>query len=277
MGLKSSLAVANGPAARGRSPVANRLDAARRAVEGRFLQAGEVLGQAVEGVGRLIGSLDQLTKAVQPAAVEATTAELNAAAQSLRTLPEQHAERRDAVERLTQVGDALTACIEDMRRNLAYLRVFAINIKITAGGIPAAGSEFALFAQEICDRIELGRTQLNAFDSELVALCGELATALTHEKSLAQYCEGLLPAVPDGLTASAAEMVAHHEQISRVAIEVAGLARNVQKKVGAALAALQIGDITRQRIEHAQKALDHLAAVDRLAPLSAVYRPALNR
>jgi hypothetical protein len=61
-------------------------------------------------------------------------------------------------------------------------------------------------------------------------------------------------------------MVAHHERVSRVAIEVAGLAREVQKKVGKALAALQIGDITRQRIEHVQQALDLLAQVPGLAP-----------
>jgi hypothetical protein len=87
----------------------------------------------------------------------------------------------------------------------------------------------------------------------------------------------LLPAVPNGLTASAADVAAYHHQIKQVATDAIAFACDVQEKVGASLAALQIGDITRQRIEHAQKALDHLAAVDRLAPLSAVYRPALNR
>jgi hypothetical protein len=263
MALSSSLARANHAPA---SPIASRLETARRVVEDRFLRAGEVLGHAVEGVSALIGSLDQLTKTVQPQTVEATTAELRAAAASLLTLPVQHAERRGVIDRLIGVGDQLADCIEDMRRNLAYLRVFAINIKITAGGVAAAGTEFGLFAQEICDRIELGRTQLAAFDTELTALREDLAVAVAHEKALGQYCSGLLPAVPDGLTASAADMVAHHDKVSRVALEVAGLARDVQKKVGKALAALQIGDITRQRIEHVQQALDRLAQVRDLAP-----------
>jgi hypothetical protein len=54
-----------------------------------------------------------------------------------------------------------------MRQHLAYLRVFAINIKITSGGIAAAGPEFAIFAQEICDCIELGRAQLDTFRADL--------------------------------------------------------------------------------------------------------------
>jgi hypothetical protein len=258
MHTTSSLAVAGGATA---SPVSKSLDSAHRVVEGRFLEAGEVLGQAVEGVGKLIKSLDQLTSTMNPATVAAMTGELEAAAASLLSLPTQHAGRRAIIERLTHMGDDLAGCIDDMRRNLAYLRVFAINIKITAGGVSAAGEEFGHFSQEICDRIERGRVELLAFEADLNDLRGQLGTALTHEQTLAQHCEGLLPVVPDGLIATAAEMVAHNQKVSQVAVEVAGLARNIQKKVGAALGALQIGDITRQRIEHVQQGLDRLSAV----------------
>ncbi len=266
MGLPARIAVETEAAGALQSPVRFRLDAARRAVEVRFLQAGEVLAQAVEGVGRLIGSLDQLTRAVDPATVDATTAELNAAAENLMLLPEQHATRRGIIRRLSDSGAGLTACIDDMRRNLAYLRVFAINIKITAGGIAAAGPEFGLFAQEICDRIERGRAQLEAFNRDLEGLCEGLGAALVHEKILADHSSRLLPAIPNGLKTSAADMAAYHQQIKQVATEATAFARDVQKKVGSALAALQIGDITRQRIEHAQQALDHLVAADDLAP-----------
>lgn len=248
------------------SPVAGRLEAARRVVEGRFLEAGEVLAQAVDGVGKLISSLDNLTKTLDPVTVEATAAELKTAAASLLTLPDRHAGRRDVVARLARRGDDLAGCIDDMKRNLAYLRVFAINIKITAGGVAAAGTEFGLFAQEICDCIELGRTQLTTFDKDLRALSGELKTAFAHEQGLAQHCDSLLPAVPEGLAASAEALTAHHAQVSRAAAEVGALARAVSKKVGQALAALQIGDITRQRIEHVQQGLDMLAEVEGLAP-----------
>ncbi len=246
------------------SPAIGRLEAARRAVERRFLEAGEVLAQAVEGVGLLIGSLDNLVGALDPATVEATTGELKDAAASLLALPERHLGRRQVIERLKSKGGTLSASIDEMRRDLAYLRVFAINIKITAGGIPAAGDEFDVFAQEICDRIELGRQQLNALEADLAALCTELAAALGQEQALAQYCEGLLPAIPDGLKASAQDIEAHHDRVSKAAAEVAQLARHVQKKVGSALAALQIGDITRQRIEHVQQALNLTAAMDGL-------------
>lgn len=261
MATNSSLALAVSAAHDdpGVAAIGGRLDAARRAVEGRFLEAGEVLAQAVEGVGRLIRSLEALASTLEPATVEATTGELHAAADSLLRLPERHAARREVVERMTGVGRDLSGCIGDMRRTLAYLQTYAINIKITAGGIAAARSEFGVFTQEVHDRIERGRAELNAFDADLTRLCGDLGQALAQEQELADHCDGLVPSVPDGLTASAREMVEHHGRISAAASEVGALARQVQKKVGGVLAALQIGDITRQRIEHVQQALDMTA------------------
>jgi hypothetical protein len=248
------------------SPVAERLGGASRAVEGRFLQAGEVLAQAVDGLGGLVASLDQLAKTLDGEMVAATTAELEAAAAALLALPERHGGRRDAIARLASTGELLAGGIENMRRNMAYLRVFAINIKITAGGIAAAGEEFGDFAQEIRDCIELGRGQLDAFDGELQALRLVFTSAARHEAALAVQCEGLLPAVPDGLTAGAAAMVGHHRRIASAAEGVAALARAVQLKVGSALSGLQIGDITRQRIEHVSEALELFAATPGLSP-----------
>jgi len=250
-------------AAQGAPPgaVADRLDSARRAVEGRFLEAGEVLGGAVEGLGALIASLETLAAAVDAGAVAETTAELSAAAAGLMALPARRARRRDGIDRMVAAGKRLGGGIEEMRRNLAYLRAFAINIKITAGGIREAGREFGDFAQEICDCIAQGREDLEAFDRDLRALDGVFQSAWTHEDALAEQCAGLLPAVPDGLKASAAAMVAQRQRISQAAVGVTHLARNVQRKVGQALGALQIGDITRQRIEHVSEGLAMLGQV----------------
>ena len=268
MGLAPALAVSAPtlPTTRG-SEIGARLEAARRAVEGRFLEAGDVLSRAVEGIGALIASLDRMRDNLNAETVTATSAELAEAAETLKSLPDSLDLRRGRVGELVKVGDGLAGCIEEMRQHLAYLRVFAINIKITSGGIVAAGPEFAIFAQEIYDCIELGRTQLDAFNGDLMNLDQTLRGALAHEHDLARNCVALLPAVPDALTASASAIAAHHAKISGVAVSVAALARDIQKKVSGGLAALQIGDITRQRIEHVQAGLAFLGDSAEIAAL----------
>jgi hypothetical protein len=261
MNLASSLAVSTTAYESPRAPGINdRLETARRAIEGRFLEAGSVLSQALDGVAALVAALDRMGQNLDTDTVKATTAELAQAAQALRALPLSLEARRGRVGDLVKVGDGLNGCIEEMRQHLAYLRVFAINIKITSGGIAAAGPEFAIFAQEICDVIELGRTQLDTFKADLQGLDSTLRAALVHEDGLVSRCDELLPAVPDALMVSANAIAGHHGKVSGVAVSVAALARDVQKKVGGGLAALQIGDITRQRIEHVQAGLQLLAS-----------------
>ncbi len=175
-----------------------RLEAARGAIEGRFLEVGEVLSKVVDGASALITALDRMREGLEGKEVAAATRQLDEASAQLRDLPKSLLDRRQRLGALVRTGDDLAGCIEDMRQHLAYLRVFGVNIKITSGGIAAAGPEFAIFAQEICDCIELGRTQLDTFRNDLGVLDGALRSAL---------------------------------------------------------AALQIGDITRQRIEHVQHGL----------------------
>ena len=269
MAFGSSLAVSAStlPSSSG-SEIDGRLESARQAIEGRFLEAGAVLSKAVEGVDSLIAALDGIRQTLDTENVATTTGELAKAAQTLRTLPESLDERRGRVGELVRVGEGLSGCIDEMRQHLAYLRVFAINIKITSGGIAAAGPEFAIFAQEIYDCIEKGRGQLDAFNADLMALDNTLRGALTHEQDLGRHCLALLPAVPDALMVSANAIAEHHAKIGGMAVRVAAVARDVQKKVGGGLAALQIGDITRQRIKHVQDGLRFMAEAQDQARLS---------
>jgi len=249
----------------GVNPISGRLGAASQAIDDHFLALGGLLGQALEGLSRLVGSLDQIGQTLDTGMVAATSAELEAAAGELMSLPGRHADRSGAMRRLDGAAERLAGDIDDMRRTLAYLRVFAINIKITAGGIASAGKEFGDFAQEIGDCIALGRTRLDAFETDLTNLRGGFKAAFDQEQVLAGRCAGLLPAVPDGLVASAQSITAHHQNIGKAAAEVAVLVRDVRKKTGSALGALQIGDITRQRVEHVNEALDMLAQVEGLS------------
>ncbi len=248
------------------SAVTARLESARAAVERRFVQAGDVLGDAAESLRHLIGSLDRLTAALDSETVSASTGQLNMAAGALRTLPERHAARLSHILELRREGAALAGSVEDMTRNLAYLRVFATSIKITAAGISAASREFGDFAQEICQRVEQGQARLEAFKTELQAMLALFDQAHAQENSLASRCAAVLPAVPDSLCVSAERMSRHHLRIAEVAGQIAALGRSVQGRIGSALAGLQVGDITRQRIEHVAEIQARAEAADGIDP-----------
>ncbi|PZR32936.1 hypothetical protein [Caulobacter segnis] len=263
--ISSSLAVSASSAPHADDRVSACLEAARSAIEGRFLEVGDVLSRAVDGMNTLITALDRMKESLDGDSVAMAARELGEASDTLRRLPQSLEGRLATLSDLVKVGADLNKCIEDMHKHLAYLRVFGVNIKITSGGIAAAGPEFAIFAQEICDCIELGRNQLDKFRADLSTLDGDLRRALGEEADLARRCDELLPAVPDSLVAQVAAITAHQSRISDISQKVGALAREVRKKVASGLAALQIGDITRQRIEHVQFGLSLLQAPEVLA------------
>ncbi|MCA0359214.1 MAG: hypothetical protein LCH78_20620 [Proteobacteria bacterium] len=258
------------------SRILSHLEQARGAIEGRFLEVGDVLSRIVDGANVLIDSLDRTRDRLTGDTVRAATNQLTDASMRLRSLPESLRERRDRIGDLMRAGGDLTVHIEDMRQHLAYLRVFGVNIKITSGGIAAAGPEFAIFAQEICDCIELGRGQLDTFRADLAKLDEVLSAAVAHEERLRRRCEELVPAIPDALVSEASAVSAHQATVAEISSNVGELARGLRKKIGAVLGALQIGDITRQRIEHVQHGLVLLETFSEAQALPAEARGRLD-
>lgn len=254
-----------------------RLEQARGAIEGRFLEVSTVLSRIVDGANILIDALDRTRQRLSGEDVLAATNQLTDASLRLRALPESLNERRDRIGHLMRTGGELTAHIEDMRLHLAYLRVFGVNIKITSGGITAAGPEFAIFAQEICDCIELGRTQLDTFRADLAKLDEALRAAFAHEETLRRRCEDLVPAIPDALVSEVSSVAAHQATVRDISASVGELARQLRKKIGAVLGALQVGDSTRQRIEHVQHGLTLMADFPELLTLRPEDQQRLRR
>jgi hypothetical protein len=238
--------------------LAAQLESARRVIERHFLSAGKMLTQAIEGIDALVASLEKLVEALDEKAVAAATTDLRTAAQSLNDLAENHRTRQHAIEDLGRHRETLAKYVSDMRASLAYMRAFTVNIKIVSSGIAEAGSTFESFAQEISDCIESGREELRQMDDELAGLQEGLASALIQGATLTSRIGLLLPVLPNELSESAGLMGEHYARVSAVAGDVAGIARNIQKRVVRVLQALQIGDITRQRIEHVQDSIRRL-------------------
>ena len=253
------LAVVTGATQHESLALGSRLVAVQGLIEGKFLAAGEVLCQAVDGIGSLIAGLDRLIEALDPAITAATTADLGFAAAELLALPATQSKRRHVVEALLGHRESLAGCIDEMQRSLSYMRAYSINIKITASAIATGDPEFGLFAHDISRCIEVGGQEVHGLETDLAALGTKLRKAQAHGAILEGRCRVLIPGTPDELSASSAVIGQHHHQVAAAAQAAGNLARDVRAKVGRVLGALQIGDSTSQRIDHVQAGLGILA------------------
>lgn len=230
------------------SGINDTLEAARSQVEERFLEGGTVLLSVMDVLNRLLNSLDNVTKVLDANESGDTGADLRSTVQSLTDLPSSEQARQDALSSLADTGYSLRKHVADMQETMRYLRTFAVTVKITGAGLP----EFAGFAQEILERISSGTAEVNGFATHLDSLEKEVKIALSFGASVARSYSETVPEVARALQDDARQIASHRQNLAAIARDVSAIARGIQSKVAATLSALQVGDITRQRIEHVQ-------------------------
>ncbi len=196
-------------------------------VEARFLDGGTVLLSIMDVIAKLIGSLDRLTGSLDQETTQGTVGGILKTAERLAALPSREAGRQESFETLSMTAAKMHSHVCDMQETMRYLRTFALTAKITGAGIP----DFAGFAEEILERIQSGSS--------------DAATIATEYSKT-------VPQIVTDLRENAAKVGTHHQKLGKIAQDVSRLARGVQSKIATVLSALQIGDITRQRIEHVQ-------------------------
>ncbi|ARM13832.1 UNVERIFIED_ORG: ABC-type transporter Mla subunit MlaD [Rhizobium esperanzae] len=234
--------------------IGRTLESARGRVEERFLEGGTVLLSVMDVLNRLLNSLEGVTAALDNGEQSDTGADLRATVESLTALPLTEENRQQALVSLAQTGRDLRKYVSDMQETMRYLRTFAVTVKITGAGL----AEFAGFAQEILERIYSGTDEVNRFAAHLDSLDKEVKLAAAFGASVSKGYADTVPAVAAALRDDAAKIAEHRKHLGVVAREVGAIARGVQSKVASTLSALQIGDITRQRIEHLQATLSLL-------------------
>jgi ElaB/YqjD/DUF883 family membrane-anchored ribosome-binding protein len=238
-----------------RNSYAERLEEARSRIEQRFLDGGGVLLSILDILSKMIGSLDALTGSLDEDTAKATMGELSATVTALSGLNSQEALRQGRFREIAESQRMLRPHVFSMQETLRYLRTFAVTAKITGAGI----ADFAGFAEEILQRIHEGSEQVNGFSDRLVELGGGLGQVLSKgDAILARYSQ-TVPAIVSSLNSGVEQINSHRLFLSDRADQVKVIARGIQSKLASILSAMQIGDITRQRIEHCQSSFTTLS------------------
>ena len=229
----------------------DRMETARSRIEERFLDGGAALLSILDVLNKLISSLDQLTGSLDEGTANATMAELKSTVERLSHLTRLESGRQIGFQEIACAERKLRPQIEEMQETLRYLRTFAVTAKITGAGI----ADFAGFAEEILARIQEGSRQVNDLAGKLSTLGHGLGPVMVKGKAILARYDQTVPQIVVGLSNGAAEIGKHRKLLVERAARVRTVAGGIQSKLASTLSAMQVGDITRQRIEHCQSAL----------------------
>ncbi len=234
--------------------------------EARFLDIGNRLGMAVETIGTLTQTFDLLANELKGENLRDATHELSRIISRVTALARAHDDERGALEQLAELTSRIQHRVGQMGKAVNGIGMLAINARIEAVSIGNAALDFASFTTDVRRTLGLAQTSLDHFTSELGGVGNRLRTAAASQLALAQHQKAAIHSIPGRLAASVSAITDRSKRAVAAASAVTQKSRQVGQRISSAVMALQIGDTTRQRLEHVEYALDILSAI--MAPPS---------
>lgn len=255
MGYSAAVAAVHGDT----SPLAGigtDLAALAASLDARFVSAGTALASAYDIVERLVASLEGVTSAMNRQAATAAIETMRLTADRLTGLPMEQSRRQHSLDAIRGSSGELFQHLKQIRRTLSFLHICGLNIKVAAAGADG----FASFADHMVAKLEQAERQVDEFETEIIQLGKSIGEMAAADRLLGRECAAVIPRVPQKLAADALTLQGLQDSSAALAEQIAGLARDIRSKVAVALGALQIGDITRQRLEHISESIALLEA-----------------
>ncbi|MCJ2183959.1 hypothetical protein MTR62_14825 [Novosphingobium sp. 1949] len=234
------------PLADATAPLRAQLESTARGLDGAFNQAGEQLGETAQVITFVIEALHEMTRVFDNGEASAAIDSLTASARRLALVSRAVSQRGELMARIQSAVQALRRSIDDVQRCLRALHIYGMNVKIAASGEPA----FVDFADQMSGKLKAADSQTKGFEARLADLSESLTRMQRNDQLLLGECAKVIPQVPDRLIGDADALRGYQAGLVRLAGTTRTVAQAIQRELGNALVAIQVGDRARQRLEH---------------------------
>jgi hypothetical protein len=237
----------------------DRLAPAFAPVDSALMAAGDALGRAVgwldgirHGLGALQHTLDGPDVAAAIGTLDATAGAIGALAAGVV----QEAEGIVALDAgLREVGGCIAGLLE-VHRGLTLL---AVNSAIVSSGIAEEGGDGLNFGAEIRSLLQASERVMRGYARSQEGALRQLGAAAAAQADFRRNQGPLLQDVSGRILRGLGEVAARRRRAGHAAGELRERADSIVASIGVTVAALQVGDATRQRIEHVLEGLEALA------------------
>ncbi|MDR3493626.1 MAG: hypothetical protein P4L82_03395 [Ancalomicrobiaceae bacterium] len=236
--------------------VDRELEKARAEIEQRFLAGGAALAAAYDLVGELLAALDGAVAAFSDESARLAAERLKDAVAELGRSTVTEERRLAELGAMANVGTSISPMIKDMQAILEYIGVCASATRVTGAG----SNEFVGFADDITNYVAAAEGEVDRFAARLEHIQLRLHSVGTESGRAVRLMAETIPSLSTTLIDAAAAIAQRRHELEKIAGRAATLVNGVKTKVASVLSSLQIGDVTRQRIEHVQAGMRHVLA-----------------
>jgi hypothetical protein len=250
--------------------VLGEIGTAARMTEGTFVGIGQRLEASINTIDGLTSTFRTLMEELGSEELVRATADLSQVSSRIGAFADAPRDSEAVLGRISALTEAMTARVGRMRKAVQAVDVLAVNAKIAAAHLRTGGEGFATFAEEITRAMKVAEENLDGFAEQLELMAERLKAATANQRALSQQRDQAIRTIPDQLARSVAAIAGRRRQAENTAAAIQRKTVEVGQRVGTAVMAMQIGDTSRQRIEHSEFALTLAARLFGRATRSAV-------
>ncbi len=239
--------------------VLGEIGQAARMTEGTFVGIGQRLEASINTIDGLTSTFKTLMEELGSSELLQATGDLSRVSSRIGALANAPRDGEGVLTRITGLTDAMTSRVGRMRKAVKAVDVLAVNAKIAAAHLGTGGEGFSTFAQEITRAMKIADENLDGFAEQLAGMSERLRAATASQRALGQQRDQAIRTIPDQLARSVTAIAGRRRQAEHTAAEIQRKTVQVGQRVGSAVMAMQIGDTSRQRIEHSEFALTLVA------------------
>ncbi|MGP3695987.1 chemotaxis protein [Rhodobacter sp. NSM] len=252
---------------------AGRVSSLAQATEKAFLRAGSSLERAISRFDRLSAPLTQLAAVAEAGEFRQATTDAGLLEESAITFAEQSQPLFERIVALSTAAGALGSDLGSMRQVIRTMSIVALNARVTVASLPGQNSGLDVFTTAATAQVIEAGDIIGQIADAVEQMALRLDLAAGEAANLSHLLRRQLGPALAGLRL---DMAAFEADLARTTADGSVLlARGdeFRRAVTTAVLSLQIGDTTRQRLEHVAAIL--LGAVDSDERSDAVSRVSL--
>jgi len=234
---------------------AGAIRAASALTEGTFLAVAKALEESIEILARLSESFDILLTELKSEELQQALQALAHAAADVTELGRTRSGENAGFDHLRRLTDAVAGRIVKMYRSVKGVASLSVCAKLATTDIHTSTTDFSTFSDEITHTVDLTRSSLDSFAGELSPVRERIMAAHAMQRVSEERQDEAAHSIPARLQATVASIHMQYRHAAKASSTVTKRSERVRQEICKAVMALQIGDITRQRLEHGDHAL----------------------
>jgi hypothetical protein len=244
------------PMAEGLRETADAISRTFAPCERTCLDVGARLGDAIPGLSELAGLFEMLAQSLESEQFRVAGLDLQTVARQIEAMANELTGESKALADLVALNGAIDGQISKLLESSRTITVLVFNVKIEAASLSDAGEDMRSFVEGLHQLAQRAQQALNEYQLTHSKLYDLLHTSSDAQKSFQESHQGRLLSIAAEIAASVAAVADRRREIAGPLLEIGAQSQRVGAQIGQCVVALQVGDSTRQRIEHVHSALN---------------------